>query len=398
MKILVPNHFPLEGSGSGIYTQNVARELVRLGHEVAVIAPDTEPIEGFPFEVETILFSETGGDGGRVPFNFPCFTTHPKSNTTFYELDSGQIELYVKAYQDATDRLVERVRPDIIHCQHCWVTPYCASRTGLPYLATAHGTDQMGYKQDERYRPLVDEGIAGATRIIAVSSQVQGDIDSLYALPEGKSTILLNGFSTDIFSPLDVSVSDLVAEFGLPAGTERIISFVGKLTDFKGVDVLIDAAASYEKVLPGVTTVIVGFGQLDGELRERAARHGLERMVFLGHQDQPTVARIYSGASVSVVPSRIEPFGLVAIEAMACGTPVVATDAGGLPDFVHDEVGGLVEMENPEALAARIIEEVRGETKLTKGRHAAEYARAGFSWTGVAGKMVALYEEILGRS
>ncbi len=398
MKILVPNHFPLEGSGSGIYTQNVARELVRLGHEVAVIAPDTEPIEGFPFEVETILFSEAGGNGGRVPFNFPCFTTHPKSNTTFYELDSGQIESYVKAYQDATDRLVERMRPDIIHCQHCWVTPYCASRTGLPYLATAHGTDQMGYKQDERYRPLVDEGIAGAARIIAVSSQVQGDIDSLYALPAGKSTILLNGFSTDIFSPLDVSVSDLVAEFGLPADTERIISFVGKLTDFKGVDVLIDAAARYERELPGVTTVIVGFGQLDGELRERAARHGLERLIFLGHQDQRTVARIYSAASVSVVPSRIEPFGLVAIEAMACGTPVVATDAGGLPDFVHDEVGGLVEMENPEALAARIALEVRGETKLTKGRHAAEYARAGFSWTGVAGKMVALYEEILGRS
>ena len=73
----------------------------------------------------------------------------------------------------------------------------------------------------------------------------------------------------------------------------------------------------------------------------------------------------------------------------------VATNAGGLPDFVGDEVGGLVEMENAEELAARIIEELRENSKRTKGRHAAEYALAGFSWSGVAGKMVHCYEQIL---
>ena len=81
MKILMPNHFPLQGSGSGIYTLNVALELLRAGHEVMVIVPDHQPVDEYPFITKTILFSN--GDeqnlSSQLDFNFPCFTTHPRS-------------------------------------------------------------------------------------------------------------------------------------------------------------------------------------------------------------------------------------------------------------------------------------------------------------------------------
>jgi glycosyltransferase involved in cell wall biosynthesis len=120
---------------------------------------------------------------------------------------------------------------------------------------------------------------------------------------------------------------------------------------------------------------------------------GLRGIHFAGHQPQPEVARIYNAADVSVVPSRVEPFGLVAIEALACGTPVVATDMGGLPDFINQDVGVLVPVDDPQALAEAIIEEIQGNTKETKGVYASQYALDGFSWTGQVSRMADLYRQ-----
>ena len=93
MKIIIPNHFPLQGSGSGIYTLNVALELVRLGHEVLVIVPEHEPIpaERYSFPAKTILFDDgDNSPNAEVDFNFPCFTTHPRSIQNFYDLTDQQ--------------------------------------------------------------------------------------------------------------------------------------------------------------------------------------------------------------------------------------------------------------------------------------------------------------------
>jgi len=122
---------------------------------------------------------------------------------------------------------------------------------------------------------------------------------------------------------------------------------------------------------------------------------GLRGVHFLGHQNQDTLARIYNVADLSIVPSRIEPFGLVAIEALACGTPVVATNAGGLPDFINERVGALVPLEDPGALAQAIISEIQSNTKQTKGVYANEYAYQSYTWAKQVEKMVELYKEAL---
>jgi glycosyltransferase involved in cell wall biosynthesis len=140
---------------------------------------------------------------------------------------------------------------------------------------------------------------------------------------------------------------------------------------------------------------LVGHGQLWDEMHDLREELALSGVHFLGHQPQPTVARVYNIADVSIVPSRIEPFGLVAVEALACGTPVVATNAGGLPDFINEQVGALVPVDDHEALAQAIIDEIESGSKQTKGRYAAQYALDSYSWPSQVKKMAELYEKAL---
>jgi len=401
MRVLIPNHFPLEGSGSGIYAQNVGREVVNAGHEAMAIVPDHEPVEGFPFPVKTILFTpeEAAPSDGALSFNFPCFTTHPKSHVQFGDLSDAQRDTYVKAFYDSMKQAVDEWQPDIIHANHLWVTGYVANQLGVPYLATAHGTDLMGFQKYAAFRDLALEGAHNAHAIVCISQQVERDTRQIYGLPGDSLHLIWNGFPQTIFKVLDeLDRSDVLDSFGLPSEPEHIVTFVGKFTDFKGIDVLLDAAHIYEGRLGDVHTLIMGDGELRPKLEQQIRDLRLKGIHLLGHTPQSDVARLINIADVSTVPSRVEPFGLVAIEALACGTPVVATNAGGLPDFISEEVGALVPMDDPEALAEAIIQQIQSNVKATKGAYCAQYALEGFSWQKQVGEMINLYETILNGS
>jgi len=398
MKILMPNHFPLQGSGSGIYTLNVATELVDAGHEIIVITPDHQPANDndSPFPIRTILFNNGSNKNAELDFNFPCFTTHPRSDKTFYELTDTEILAYLNAWRKHINEVVQTFKPDIIHAHHVWITPYVANETGLPYVISCHGTDLMGYKKGPRFRKYAMTAAQNSHAIIAISKQVQTDAMQTYQMPLDKVPLIGNGFGTNHFKLLpQVSKAEVFEEFGLTKKDQPLISFVGKFTDFKGIDVLLKAAAIYEKQLTGVQTVLVGNGVLWEEMHTLKEELGLKGVHFLGHQSQDVLARIYNVADVSVVPSRIEPFGLVAVEALACGTPVVATNAGGLPDFINQKVGALVPVDDAEGLAHAIISEIENGTKQTKGVYANEYAYESYTWEKQVAKMVTLYHEAI---
>ncbi len=395
MKVLLINHFPLQGSGSGIYTLNIAQELIKEGHNVFVIDIDCEMDNtNYSFQRRTIMCAKNNNHDLDLDldFNFPCFTTHPRSLNTFYNISDKQIYDYVLTFIKVTKEVVADFNPDIIHAQHLWITPYAALTSGVPYIITVHGTDLMGFKKDKRYHKYALEGAKNAAKIITISRQVHNDTLELYRLPEEKLKLNPNGFDDDIFRPKSITKKELFMQFGLNTEPEKLVSFVGKFTDFKGIDILIKAARKVTDEIPEVIFALAGDGQLMAEMKQLTSELKLENIYFLGHQMQEDVASLYSAADVSVVPSRIEPFGLVAIEALGCGTPVVATNAGGLPDFVNNKVGQLIEMEDVEALANAIIEELKNNTKLSKGKFAREYAVENYSWKKTLQNVIEIYK------
>ena len=252
-------------------------------------------------------------------------------------------------------------------------------------MITCHGTDLIGFRSDPRYRKMAFVAAEKALAIIAISRQVKIEAKAVYDLSEEKLNHIRGGFDPAIFRVIpQVTKADVLDSISLRSVDKPLIVFVGKLTEFKGIDVLLKAAVIYEQVLPGVQTLIVGDGVLRDKMQALRDHFRLQEVHFLGYQPQATV-----------VPSRNEPFGLVAIEALACGTPVVATNAGGLPNFVNQRVGALVSVDDYEELAQTIIAEINQGSKQNKGVYAAQYALKNFSWRSQVTKIIALYEQVL---
>ncbi len=382
MRILIINHFPLVGSGSGTYTRNVAVYLAKLGHEVCIIFPENQTeYEQLPnVKMHPVFFTHKESIAGALPFNFPCFTSHPRSTTTFDDLSDVQFAGYVSAFEAAIQEEVTAFQPDIIHGQHVWVLAALGARTGIPTVITAHGTDLMGFQKWPRFQPYAEEAVALAKGIITISVDTDKLIHALLPASREKTYMLTNGYDTGIFYPDIVDRAALLADYGVPPETDFLVMFAGKLTDFKGVDVLLDAAHIYENSGIGkVTTCIAGNGDLLDNLVEQAEDLGLQNMHFLGHVDHENLRKFYSVADVSTVPSRREPFGLVAVEALACGCPIVATNNGGLADIVIPEVGTLVAVDDAEELANGILQELQHPDKLARRLLAAQYAKDRYS-------------------
>ena len=396
MRILILNHFPLEGSGSGVYTKNLARELSEMGHTVKVVFPEIEQVSFDEFETRVIMFKGPHTLHPEFDYNFPCFTSHPRSVKTYYELTDEQIEDYVQKFVDVTREEVERFKPDVIHAQHLWVTPYAASLTDVPYIVTAHGTDLKGFVIDDRYHKYALEGARKASKIITISEQVDREVSELYGVPEDKKQMVQNGYDENLFKVVELNKQSILNDFNLSVEPDFIVSFAGKLTHFKGVDVLLKAAKIYDKAVDGeVVTLIAGNGELFEELNKLKMTLKLDHVKFLGHVSQDQLVDLYNIADVSTVPSRTEPFGLVAIEALACGTPVVGTNQGGLPDFLIKEVGTLVPVDDDLALADAIIAELQHKDKEKRALEAADYAVKNFSWKRSIGVVASMYESII---
>ena len=396
MKILIINHFPLKGSGSGVYTKNLAKELTEIGHRVKVIFPENQKVPSEMFEIRPIMFKGDNNKDYEIDFNFPCFTSHPRSNTTFYQLDKIQMRKYIEKMVCVTREEVDRFKPDIIHAQHLWITPYAAQKTGLPYVVTVHGTDLKGFKQDQRYHPFALKGAKNARKAITISKQVDRETKELYHIEDKRRKIVFNGYDTKLFKIKHISRKETLEKFGISEISDYIIFFAGKLAHFKGVDILLKAAKIYEnQVKEKVITLIAGNGTLYKELKELRDFLKLKRVVFLGHINQDQLVDLYNVADVSTVPSRSEPFGLVAIEALACGTPVVGTNQGGLPDFINKDIGALVDVEDDIALAEAIINELVRPDKQERRYRAHEYAVNNFSWENTLKEVEKIYKEAI---
>jgi len=311
---------------------------------------------------------------------------------TFYDLTDDQLDMYLSAFEKAVAGAVESFKPDVIHGQHIWLLSWLAIKTGVPYVVTAHGTDLMGYKQGERFRKYADETAEGAKKIITISNDNNELVCELFPTCANKAFYMQNGYDTDRFYPEPVAREKIEEMFNLKL-QKKLVLFVGKLAGFKGVDVFVEALRLYEEKHPGeITSFIAGDGELAAPLKKQAADAKLDTLYFLGHLNSIQLRELYSTADVSVFPSRREPFGLVAIEALACGSSVIATNQGGLKDIINDDVGTLVEVENAEELAEAIHKEIYHPDRAERGKKAAKYALDNYAQGSLMNTLINIYQ------
>ena len=394
MKILMINQFPLTGGGSGFYTKNIAKNLVALGHEVYIVIPENttkiEKIDGVT--IKPVFFKRKEIIDGQLPFNFGCFTTHPRSTITFNEYTDIQLEMYIKAFENAIESVIKEFNPDIIHSGHIWLLSNIASKYNIPTIITSHGTDIIGHNMWSRFHKYSNEAIEKCSKVITISDSNKEDV--LTAFPHAKDKViqLRNGYDQNIFIKKEYNKKEVLKELGIDKEYKKIVLFSGRLVKIKGVDVLLKAAKRYED--GNTLTLIAGGGILLEKLKEQARELELNDVVFLGNQKQEKLNILYNIADVLAIPSRIEGFGLVAVEALACGTPVIATNQGGLPEIINEKVGTIIEVEDYVALEKEISKILNKEKKFNE-EELVNYAKNNYSQNLLINKVIETYESCL---
>lgn len=255
-----------------------------------------------------------------------------------------------------------------------WLARIASLLSGRPYVVIAHGLDVSSVKGRGLMARLSLAATRRASLVVAVSAALEVRLRAELDLPAGVPTAVINmGVDRAVFSP--EAGSGARADLGWPAG-ERVALFAGNLIERKGVDLLVESFSQLRARGACDRLVIAGDGPLRDLLVLQASALGVASHVeFPGAVDAATLARLMGAADVFVLPSRAEPLGVVLLEAMACGTPVVASRVGGIPEIVGPGCGRLVEPEDPAALAAG-IEEVLSSGKESYARACLEVAAA----------------------
>jgi alpha-maltose-1-phosphate synthase len=299
---------------------------------------------------------------------------------------------------------------DLVH-SHTWyanLAGHLASVLyGIPHVITAHSLEPL--------RPWKAEQLGGgyalaswcervsvefAAAVIAVSAGMRADILATYpSVPAGRVRVIRNGIDTRQYAPDHETA--VLERYGIDPGRPSVV-FVGRVTRQKGLPVLLRAA---ERLNPDAQLVLCA-GQADTpELEAEVA--GLVRhlqatrsgVIWLsGMLAKPEVIQILSHATVFACPSLYEPLGIVNLEAMACGTAVVASRVGGIPEVVAaGETGLLVQPDDPAALAGAINSLVSDQARATAmGQLGRSRAAAEFSWASIAAQTADLYAELAG--
>jgi D-inositol-3-phosphate glycosyltransferase len=255
------------------------------------------------------------------------------------------------------------------------------------------------------------QAVRESAALVAASEIELAELRDLYGADPAKVHIIPCGVDPTLFRPM--RQADARERLGRDQ-CERIVLFVGRIEQIKGIDVLLRAFGLLFFRRPDlrrdVCLLVVG-GALDPqddasesdkihELRRLVHEHRMEANVnFVGSLDQETLALYYAAADLCAVPSLTESFGLVALEAMACGTPVVGTRVGGLQTIIEDgESGLLVPAGDYQALAEAIANVLTDHRLRTHLAHGARDRAEHFTWQNVGEKIAALYDSVLASS
>ena len=387
--------------GMNVYVREITRQLGELGVHVDVFTRSQD--EHVPHVLHDLGYGNRVVHipaGPEVPLPKQALVNHlPEFVQGIREFSAGKGLTY-----------------DVIH-SHYWMSGVAALELkrlwNIPVVNMFHTLVLMknrvaqspaeiegGYRLEGELKVLRE-----ADRIIAATPAELAQLQWLYQADISKIAVIPPGVDTGKFYPIP---PDEAKEFiGVPP-CGRMILFVGRIEPLKGLDVLLESIAQmrardvseeYRFCL-----VVIG-GEADGNdmsaemnrIQALREQYGLQDLVaFLGKRSQDTLPYYYSAAEVVVVPSHYESFGMVALEAMACGTPVVASQVGGLAYLVQDgQTGYTVPVDDPAALADRLLSLLSNPgLRQRMGETAVETAR-GYAWQRIANKVIAVYSDLV---
>ena len=302
--------------------------------------------------------------------------------------------------------LGDRYDFDLVH-GHDWLVAmagdHLARRFSAPLVTTIHATEHgrhQGWvdKHPQSHIHGVERWIAHRSdRVIACSYYMREQIADVFGVEERRVTVIPNGIDPDDLQPHDeTGLERLRSQFAAP--DERLVLLIGRLVYEKGFQLALEAMPRLIDAVPGTRFVVAGSGTHEPELRRQASDLGLDAHgTFVGWIGDDALHSLYRIADVCVVPSIYEPFGLVALEAMASDCPCIVADTGGLREVVpHDEAGLRFRARDPRALG-EMVERLLTDQEL-RGRLVAEGSEhvLRFDWGDVARSTAEVYAGLAG--
>lgn len=382
---------PLIEGGLARHVRKLSEALVELGEEVHVLTRGGE---------DAAL--EEVANGVRV--HRVLEPKRPK--------DLGEFVAWVERMNSdmlaAGVELGDRFEFDLVH-GHDWLVAgacdHLARRFGAPLVTTIHATEHgrhQGWvdKHPQSYIHATEKWISNRSdRVIACSYYMREQIADIFEVPEARVSVIPNGIDPgDLPSTDDAELRRLRAEFAAP--DEKLVLLIGRLVYEKGFQFALEAMPALIEKAPGTRFLVAGSGTHEEELHKQATELGLmEHGTFLGWIGDDVLHLLYRIADVCVVPSLYEPFGLVALEAMASDCPCIVADTGGLREVVPDgdRVGLRFRSRDPEALAEVALQVLSNESlRDDLVAEAREHVRS-FDWLEVAESTRELYDSLLGR-
>lgn len=401
LSILCPTYWYPESATDmrAIYVHDITRHLVQRGHRVRVVAPAGA---GVPLKDEL-----DGVEIRRFPLALPEDLAYGKVAQSKVGVADRLVRMQVMArylwrqYQ-AMLECAKDFHTDVVHGH--WAIPTGPAlvrgsrKLGVPSVVTMHGGDVYvnvaeGYNFPTKWyvRPILRWTLTHASALTAIS-----DDCIQHALRAGASMdkihLIMNGADLRRFSPSSE-----------PSGTDRpygpkMVFACRQLFPRKGIRFLIQAVAQLRPRHPEIRLVIAGDGFERPELEALAdTLHVRDITTFLGWVANRDLPQYFRSCAVSVIPSLEEGFGIPAAEAMGCEAPVVATDAGGLPEVVEDGVTGFVVPKGDAAALAGAMDKLLGDPALRErmGKAGRQRAVARFDWMRTAERFEELYQQLL---
>ncbi len=338
----------------------------------------------------------------RQPFRLPAFLPR----VYFHEVDVGRYPLfefppYDLALAVRMHEVVQSHKLDLLHVHYAiphatsaWIAREMLRETGhdIKVLTTLHGTDITIVGQDPSFHPITKFSIERSTGLSAVSRYLRDETFNAFGLTACRIEVIPNFVDPDVY---DRSRYPTVIG-GAIDGARRVLMHVSNFRSVKRVRDIVNIYARVAREIPSVL-VMVGDGPDRVLAEEEARRLGVAQSVFfLGKLD--AVAPLLAGADLFLLPSQSESFGLSALEALACGVPVVASDVGGLPEVVRDgETGALRAVGDVDAMSEAALGILRDRDRWrAMSDAAAADARARFSRDAIVSRYESFYQQSLG--